>query len=365
MKQEELEEKILQFAKALIGERGPPLEAIVPISSSGALTDKYSITTTGGVRCLFVKVTSKRRVFEEEYPERSLWKAMLSQRIARDYLLYEATVRPGAAPVCEAVALVTLNGIVALPAVLPGTQILEIYRSEPGPTYLGILENQVHKVKVDSDDESRMEKIVKAITIVHNLPYRSTSNERGTEDKKSLYDDHIEILFQMLFMHRKFGAKSTFTATAKRKVVELLQVVADNLLNESLDTAKRLFKLVGDFNPSNVMFDGYGNAFIRDQCRFPYGERGIDIGWWWGHFLWLRHATGNPYYGELNRLFIEGYQRERGGLDLPFRMGMALSLGVLTFVKFNPRFRQEIEPKRGQAFIEDVIGILEKGSVEL
>jgi len=367
MKEEELEQKILRFAKALIGERGPPLEAIVPIPGSGALTNKYYIIGKSGVRCLFVRITNnKERVFEAEYPERSLWKAIMGQRMARDFQLYEATERPGAAPECEAVALVTTKGdIVEMPSVFPGTRVLEIYRSEPGKTLLEILSSQVHKVKADSDDGKRMRAIVRAITIVHNLPYRSSLAERGTEDRKALYEDHIETIFQMAFMHRKFGTKSIFPTTERRKVVDLMQVVAENLLDGSVDTTKRLSKLVGDFTPSNVMFDVYGNAFIRDQCRFPYGERGFDVGWWWGHFLWLLHAENNPYYGELNKLFIEGYQQERGGVDLPFRMGMALALGVLAFVKFNPRFRQKIAPERGQAFIEDVIGILEKGSVEL
>ena len=361
--------RILRFARKARRPGDAPLQSIrAKEGGVGARTVKYDIVGENQVRQCFVRVTGNG-VIEEEFPERFAHNAQVSMRMARDYRLYFECERPRSAPRPIAFALLSPDGgIKPFPEMLPGTRVVEIFESDGGPTYEDMLtlyaESQKGDGKIFDEKELKpIEAMAKAVAAIHKLGYRSLINKNYAHDqdrKRLLYEDHVETILQMVFRHRKFGKHGTLERSAKDKILGLMTDIAEEYLDGSVDVSGRLWKLSGDFSESNILFYPDGQAYLCDESRFPYGERGTDLGWWSGHALWRKYAENNDSHAKRHRAFIGFYNQEIGEPDPLLPRFMCLGLCLLCFVKFNPVFRQKIEPERGKKFIEHVISILER-----
>ena len=58
---------------------------------------------------------------------------------------------------------------------------------------------------------------------------------------------------------------------------------------------------------SNVLLDEKNAPFFIDYSRIPYGDAGIDIGWFVGYMLFSKICTENKIYLEAAQYFVDQY----------------------------------------------------------
>ena len=99
-----------------------------------------------------------------------------------------------------------------------------------------------------------------------------------------------------------------------------------------------------------------------DYSRIPWGDAGIDIGWWVSQYLWSYSETKNPYFKELGEFFIEEYERKTQ--DKEIREATTIVLGLMGLVIIFPKFHSDRDITLGRQFIEKIKKILLRGKLE-
>jgi thiamine kinase-like enzyme len=119
----------------------------------------------------------------------------------------------------------------------------------------------------------------------------------------------MDILSQFDTVHPYFGQVSY-----KYNYLEKMIRENDRMIQSS--TTRNLSYLHGDFWYSNILVDIDNNPFFIDYSRIPYGDAGIDIGWFVGNFTLEYIKTKNRVYLDAARVFIDEYIHVTGDKDI-------------------------------------------------
>ncbi|MFH2232579.1 MAG: phosphotransferase, partial [Patescibacteria group bacterium] len=129
-----------------------------------------------------------------------------------------------------------------------------------------------------------------------------------------------------------------------------------NLIHKWKDRCDRLVALHGDFWGTNLFFKKDGSIWVIDYSRIPWGDRGIDIGWWLSQYLWFYHETQNEYFKELGEKFLDMYEKKSG--DKEIRRAVSLALGLMGIIYISPRFYPDLNMEIGKKFFYNILEIL-------
>jgi len=313
---------------------------------SGYHSDGFRLTARGGKAFFLKRVKSHDLGFE--IPERKVFSLMVS---------HSMQVRAGREP--QAVGLILDNNYksVLIPEVGEQTAIYHIQEFEPaGPSYWSLMQSRKNKIAADKQDTDELNGIVDYIWRIHKIKYPS----RDIARLNSVYNDgirsvliHPELTIMML---HDFSESHPILPPKKQK--DYIGLMLD-LIHKWRGRHDRLSALHGDFWGGNLFFRTDGTIWVIDYSRIPWGDPGIDIGWWISQYLWLYCETGNNYFRELGEKFFEKYEQKSG--DKEIRQAAALSIGFCCVVNLSPKFYPNLNLEAGKKFFKNVLEILRGG----
>lgn len=236
------------------------------------------------------------------------------------------------------------------------SEIYQIQEFESGKiNYWQKLLQKKNKKKVDENDEKELLAIVDLITKIHSKKYPWSDIER----KKAVYNSslrdilcHPELTLRLL---QDFPDSDPVLAPKKQKEYVGLML---KIINQWKDRQERLVSLHGDFWGTNVFFRTDYSVFAIDYSRIPWGDPGIDIGWWVTQYLWFFHKTGNSYFKKLGEKFLAIYEEKTS--DGEIRKALAIPMGFLGVVYITPKFYPDLSEKIKISFFDTIKLILEK-----
>ena len=136
---------------------------------------------------------------------------------------------------------------------------------------------------------------------------------------------------------------------------EIITLMYENI-KAMMGRHERLTALHGDFWGANLFFREDDSLFVVDYSRIPWGDPGIDVGWFIAEYLWNYHLTGNNYFRELVELWLNIYEEKSG--DKEIRNNIALIIGWTGIVQIYPRWFPDIDIEVGTKFINHIKLIL-------
>ena len=107
-----------------------------------------------------------------------------------------------------------------------------------------------------------------------------------------------------------------------------------------------------------LFFKKDGSISVIDYSRIPWGDPGIDVGWWLSQYLWLYHETKNEYFKKLGEEFLNMYVQKSG--DKEIRQAVSLTLGLMGVIYVSPRLCPNLDIKIGKKFFENILEIMKK-----
>lgn len=224
-----------------------------------------------------------------------------------------------------------------------------------GNNYYSQLMSRKSKEKVDEKDIQEIKNIVDFIVKLHSNKYQSNDKEL----LNIIYNDslrtiiaHPELTFT--FLHN-FTPNNNFLTLEKQK--EILSLMLD-LMHKWKDRGDRLSALHGDFWGGNLFFKD-GKVRVIDYSRIPWGDPGIDIGWFISQYLHFYLETNNEYFKQLGELFLNEYEKNSG--DKEIRKAMLIVLATVGVAMIPSKPKDEAEIKLSKKVIEKIIGCLKAG----
>lgn len=313
---------------------------------SGYHSDGFKISAKNG-RSFFLKhVRSAGIGFE--IPERKISSLLVSQGMGR---------RAGARPGSVGVILNNKNQSVVMPEIAEETKIYQVQEFETGSaSYWSLLQQRKQKTKMDMRDLSELKKIVKYIVSVHRIKHPSKNTEKLNEVYNAGIRNvlaHPELTITLLHYFPKSHA--ILPPQKQKEYVGLML----SLVHQWKDRSERLCALHGDFWGSNLFFRENGSAWVIDYSRIPWGDPGIDVGWWLAQYLWLWHETDNDYFKELGESFLKLYAQKMK--DKEIRQAASLAMGFCGVVNISPRIYPNLNIKVGKKFLKNILEILKEG----
>ena len=335
------QKKISELISAKLGRRFDISQ--IDEAGSGYHSNGYRFTSLQG-ETLFLKRV-KSNDFGFEFPERRLSSFLVSQGMA---------ARPGRRP--EPLGVIVKNDKEAL--MLPDLDDkVEIYHlqeyEDEGTSYWNLLKDKKDKKEVDDTDLKELDKIVDFIVSVHAIKH-STNDEAH---KKAIYNDalrnvltHPELAVMLL---QGFPKDHPILPPKDHEwyVGRMLELIRD-----WKDRSERLTALHGDFWGANLFFRKDGSIWVIDYSRIPWGDPGIDIGWWLSSYLWFYHETQNPYFKDLGERFLSLYVAKTG--DKEIRAAMALVMGLMGIIWTATQFHHDLNVPAAKRFIKVIKKIL-------
>ena len=327
---------------------GTPVEITdIEKAGSGFHSDGFRIATKDGRAFFLKRIKSLEGGFE--FPERRVSALQVSNSMAQRANQYPLPI-----------GVILSHGERAHMAheVSEDHTIYHVQEFAPSAkSYLDMLAEKADKDVLDDEDRNEIAKIVRMIASVH--ANKHPSDEEHIQ--RAVYNDgirgvlvHPELTFTLL---HDFPDDHAHLPPEKQK--EHIGRMWKNV-SAWKDRSDRLSALHGDFWGANVFFSDDGEPFIIDFSRIPWGDPGIDIGWWMSQYLWRYHATQKPYFKELGEEFLRAYIAETG--DTEIRKALTLSLGFLGIVNIYPKFHPDgLDPDLGERFLGAVEHSLDKG----
>ncbi len=314
----------------------------------GFQADAYKIISDDG-KAFFLKKMKRSGEAGFEMPERHL----LSFKVS-----HGMTKRSGLKP--EPIGVIIARGeeTVILPELDEEASLYHVqeFADGLGENFWDSLVARKEKKTVDEKDRKEIRAITEILVSIHN----TTRPDFSQAVLKSLYNDSLQsILAHPGYFFRflsDFGPKHPFLPRSKHgKFVELILFVIYKFENDF----ERLKVLHGDFWGTNIFYQPDGKVSVVDFSRIPYGEPGIDVGYFTAQFLWFYHDTGNKYFKNLGELFIHNYENQTG--DRKIRQSLCLPLGLLTLLYCNQRFHPDNNSASEKSFFNAVVASLKKG----
>lgn len=317
----------------------------VETMKGGFQSDAFKVTTRSG-EVFFVKKMKTNGEAGFELPERHLYSYAVGHGMAK---------RAGVTP--EPVGLVLMRGedVHTFPHLDDETALYHVqaFAGDLGEGYWSRLEGKVSKKKIDAEDVAEIRAITDLIVGIHG----GSTPSSDSKVLQTIYNDSLQSVIAypgMFFMFLSdFGGKHMLLPRSKHGayVASILSV-----LYSWEHRGDRLRPLHGDFWGSNIFLNADGKATAVDFSRIPYGEPGIDIGYFVAQYLWFYHETGNAYFKKLGELFISEYSKKSG--DTEIRNALCVPLGLLALLYINPRFHPDNKKKTEKSFFETILKIL-------
>jgi len=313
---------------------------------SGYHSDGFRLTGKSGENFFLKRVKSHDLGFE--FPERKTFSLITSNGMSK---------RAGLNPLPIGVALENKEGMTLLPEINEETAIYQIQEFlKEGTSYWSMLQGRKQKSRLDREDIAELQKITDFINSVHKIRYPFKSEER----RKAVYNDslrsvlcHPELTIMLL---QDFS--DSHPILPRREHKNYIGLMLD-LIYKWKDRHERLVALHGDFWGANLFFRNDGSLWVIDYSRTPWGDRGIDIGWWLSQYLWFYHETGNHYFRELGEKFLELYSEK--SKDKEIHKAVSLGLGFEGVVYISPRIYPNLDVKIGKKFFDNILEILRGG----
>jgi thiamine kinase-like enzyme len=310
---------------------------------SGYHSDGFKLTAKNGQTYFLKRVKSHDLGFE--LPERKVMSLLLSNGMSR---------RSALQPQPIGVILSNKNETGIIPEINEETEIYQLQEFQPeGISYWSILQNNKQKKHVDAKDLSELEKITDYICHIHQVKHPA----KDVEQLKSVYNDGLRSVLispelTIMLLHDFTEEHPLLPISQHGAYVGLML----NLIHEWKNRYERLSALHGDFWGANLFFKANGEVWVIDYSRIPWGDPGVDIGWWLSQYLWSYHETKNEYFKELGEKFLEIYIKKSG--DQEIRQAVSLTLGLLGIIYISPRFYPELNLVAAKSFFDNIKEIL-------
>jgi len=314
----------------------------------GYHSDGFKLSAENGKSFFLKKLKSHDLGFE--FPERKLASLLVGHNMAD---------RVHLSPLPVEVILANKNKIEHVPELSEDTAIYQIQEFEDeGIDYWTLIEKKKDKKAVDSKDLEEISKIVDYIYRVHSIKHQSRDEER----LKAIYNDSLRAVLthpelSLMFL---FDFPYNHPILPKEKQKEYI-VLAWELFQKWKDRYDRLSALHGDFWGANFFFKKDGSVWVIDYSRIPWGDPGIDIGWWFGQYLWFYHETGNNYFQKLGEKFLNAYIEKTK--DEEIVRALSLAMIFIGIVYITPRFHPELTIETGKRFFINVLEIIKNNKL--
>lgn len=337
------------ISKAISEKLGKPVRILkIDEINSGYHSDGFKATSWDGQEFFIKKFKSHDLGFI--FPERKVYSLLLSDGMAK---------RADKSPKPIGVLVANKNEAQMLPDVKDDTEIYHIQEFEKGgQDYFSALKKSIDKKIIDESDKLEIKKIVEYIVSIHSIKYPS----QDLDKIKEAYNDSIRSVLNSpeltLMMLHEFEENNPILNRNMQK--EYLCLMYD-IMHKWRNKSERLCALHGDFWGANFFFRPDYSSWVIDYSRIPWGDPGIDIGWWVSQYLWFYTETGNPYFKELGELFIKEYEQKTG--DKEIRKAMTIVLGLMGLIFIFPKFYPDRDLVAGKKFISLIMKILKSGEL--
>ncbi|OGZ42188.1 MAG: hypothetical protein A3C80_04380 [Candidatus Ryanbacteria bacterium RIFCSPHIGHO2_02_FULL_45_43] len=335
----------LQKISSLISQKLDRTVELVGIEKigSGYHSDGFKLTAKDGHSFFLKRIKSHDLGFE--IPERKVMSLLISNGMYR---------RSGFQPQSVGVILENKDEAGIIPEVNEETAIYHVQEFQSDSvSYWSLLQEKKRKAKVDEKDLAELEKITDYIIAIHQVKHASQDLER----LKSVYNDGLRSVLTspeltVMLLHDFSDTHQLLPAGEHGNYVGLML----NLIHKWKDRCDRLVALHGDFWGANLFFKKDGSIWVIDYSRIPWGDRGVDIGWWLSQYLWFYHETQNEYFKELGEKFLDMYVEKSG--DKEIRQTVSLVLGLMGIIYISPRFYPDLNMEIGKRFFDNILEIL-------
>ncbi len=285
------------------------------------------------------------------FPERKVFSLMISDGMAR---------RANQKPSPVGIMLTNKDKAGIIPEINEDTGIYHIQEFEPeGSDYFSLLLKRKNKAQIDEKDKEEIEKIVEYIKSIHSIKYEHSDQKRVRE----VYNDGIRSVLNspeltLMLLHDFDEYSPIMDREMQKEYLGLMYEIMHRWKNRE----DRLCALHGDFWGANFFFRNDGTIWVVDYSRIPWGDPGIDVGWWLAQYLQFYYKTNNSYFKDLGELFINEYEKKTG--DKEIRKTVTIALGLMGIIYVIPRFYPELDPKVGKRFLTHIMKILKEGELK-
>jgi len=203
-----------------------------------------------------------------------------------------------------------------------------------GKSYFDTLLSNLNKESIDSSDTKQIGNVVDIIWDIHKM--------RPNQNLDLLYKDGLRSLLTnseittSLLSDFEYDHPILNIDKQKEYLGNLWELIRHFDKNSDRTSA-----LHGDFWGGNLFFGKDNNPWLIDFSRIPWGDAGIDIGWWFGQYLWFYYETNNPYLKDLGNLFLEKYELK--SQDKKIRETMSLGLAVAGIIYISPKIHPNLD----------------------
>lgn len=316
----------------------------------GFQSDAFKLTSEKG-DTFFIKKMKQAGEAGYELPERHLFSYKIS---------YGMTKRSGKVAMPIGVLISRGEDLVMLPSLDEQASLyhLQEFAHDMGKSYWELLSEKKSKTKIDKVDLAEVEAIASSLVDIH----QGGTDHFSEAVKTTLYNDSLQSILAypgyFFMVLADFGNEHHLLPRAKHgKFIDMILGLIYKLENHG----ERLRPLHGDFWGSNIFYKLDGKVSVVDFSRIPYGEPGIDVGYFLAQYLWLYHETGNKYFKKLGEKFIDAYEKKTG--DGEIRKTLCLPLGLLALLYCNPRFHPDNSIDVEKSFFKAVLASLKKGEL--
>jgi len=306
----------------------------------------FKASASNGESFFVKKFKSEAQGFS--FPERKIFSLLVSDSMGK---------RIGNKPKSIGVLLANNNNPEFVSKIDENTDFYHVQEYEElGESYFDMLKGRKQKKQITDSDKEEIRKVVDYIAGVHSIKYYSNDEKV----KKEAYNDGLrsvinnpETTFVILGELEK-----DYPILNREEQKEYLGLMYD-LMHKWRNRFERLSALHGDFWAGNVFFGKDGEMKVIDYSRIPWGDPGIDIGWWLALYIWNYFETRNPYFKELGEFFLDEYEKRTG--DKEIRKAVSIILGLQGLIFIFPKFYPDIDISLGRRFIGHIKKILREG----
>ncbi len=337
-----------EVSKLISKKQGKKIEITkFELIGSGYHSNGYLLHTKTGKQFFIKKIKSNDLGFE--LPERKVSSLLLSNAMSQ-----RAKAHPSGIGV-----IIKNKNKEFIPRIDDETEIFHVQNFIPNYkkdtiNYYECIRKKRSKKKLDSTDREEMNLIVKAISKIHQQRHKN----KKTKQLKKIYNDGLRNLLTnpelALMLIQSYGHDSEILP--RKDHTEYIGLMLDNIYRWE-DRYDRLSALHGDFWGSNL-FVIDGKVQLIDFSRIPWGDAGIDIGWWINQYLWLYYETKNEYYKQSLEKFLKLYVKENN--DKEIYQALAPVMGLMGIINTNPLFQPDIDIKIAKKYIDNIWRILKK-----
>lgn len=220
-------------------------------------------------------------------------------------------------------------------------------------SYSSIIAKNIDKKFVDKEDEKLLNAIADELLKIHSVKHPSNDQNK----LKAIYGDGLRSVLTnpelSIMVLSEFPNDYKILDLNGQK--EIISLMFENI-KTCMNRFDRLTALHGDFWGTNIFFRDNGSLFVIDFSRIPWGDPGIDVGWFIVEYIWYYHATGNPYFKDMIETWLEIYEKKSG--DSEIRRFIPLVIGWIGIVRIYPRWFPDLDVEIATRFINHVKKIL-------